>query len=251
MPDWNIIQAVNDALRVEMRRDPRVVVLGEDVGKFGGVFRATAGLYEEFGPDRVIDTPLAEGGIHAGGLQVICPSNPVDAKGLLISAIRGEDPVLFLEPKRVYRAARGEVPEGEYTVPIGEARAVREGRGMTVLAWGAMLHEAQQACAQVAEQGLDPELIDLRTLWPLDVETVTRSVRKTGRCAIVQEAPRTGGFASEISALVQERCFTSLEAPILRITGWDTPFPYTLENEYLPLAPRIAKGLRELAAYLA
>ncbi|HYY52444.1 MAG TPA: alpha-ketoacid dehydrogenase subunit beta [Myxococcales bacterium] len=325
MPVWNIIQAVNDALRVEMRRDPRVVVLGEDVGKFGGVFRATVGLIEEFGADRVIDTPLAEAGIigtaigmalyglrpvpevqfsdfiypafdqivnelaklryrsggqyaapvvirtpvgggikgghyhsqspealfiHAGGLQVICPSNPVDAKGLLISAIRGEDPVLFLEPKRVYRAARGDVPEGDYTVPIGEARVVREGRGMTVLSWGAMLHEAQQACAQVAEQGLDPELIDLRTLWPLDVETVTRSVRKTGRCAIVQKAPRTGGFASEISALVQERCFTSLEAPILRITGWDTPFPYTLENEYLPLAPRIAKGLRELAAYL-
>ena len=304
----------------------RVVVLGEDVGKFGGVFRATAGLYEEFGPDRVIDTPLAEGGIvgaaigmalyglrpvpevqfsdfiypafdqivnelgklryrsggqypapvvirtpvgggikgghyhsqspealfiHAGGLQVVCPSNPVDAKGLLLSAIRGEDPVLFMEPKRVYRAARGEVPEGEYTVPIGEARVVREGRGMTVVSWGAMLHEAQQACAQAAEHGMDPELIDVRTLWPLDVEAVTRSVRKTGRCAIVQEAPRTAGFASEISALVQERCFTSLEAPVLRITGWDTPFPYTLENEYLPLAPRIFKGLRDLAAYLA
>jgi pyruvate dehydrogenase E1 component beta subunit len=325
VPTWNIIQAVNDALRVEMRRDPRVVVLGEDVGKFGGVFRATAGLYEEFGADRVVDTPLAEGGIigaaigmalyglrpvpeiqfsdfiypafdqivnelgklryrsggqypapvvirtpvgggikgghyhsqspealfiHAGGLQVVCPSNPVDAKGLLISAIRGDDPVLFLEPKRVYRAARDEVPEGEYTIPIGQARVVREGLGMTVLSWGAMLHEAQAACAQAAEQGLDPELIDLRTLWPLDVEAVTRSVRKTGRCAIVQEAPRTAGFASEIAALVQERCFTSLEAPILRITGWDTPFPYTLENEYLPLSPRILKGLRDLAGYL-
>jgi len=188
--------------------------------------------------------------IHAGGLQVVCPSNPVDAKGLLISAIRGSDPVLFMEPKRVYRAARGEVPEGEYSVPIGAARLVREGRGLTVLSWGAMLHEAELACAQAAEQGLDPELIDLRTLWPLDVETVTRSVRKTGRCAIVQEAPRTSGFAAEISALVQERCFTSLEAPVLRITGWDTPFPYTLENDYLPLAPRILKGLRGLAAYL-
>ena len=154
-----------------------------------------------------------------------------------------------MEPKRVYRAARGDVPEGEYTVPIGAARVVREGRGLTVVAWGAMLHEAELACAQAAEQGLDPELIDLRTLWPLDVETVTRSVRKTGRCAIVQEAPRTAGFAAEISALLQERCFTSLEAPILRITGWDTPFPYTLENDYLPLAPRIYKGLRGLAAY--
>jgi 2-oxoisovalerate dehydrogenase E1 component beta subunit len=324
MPEWNIIQAVNDALRVEMRRDARVVVLGEDVGKFGGVFRATAGLYEEFGPDRVIDTPLAEGGIvgaaigmalyglrpvpeiqfsdfiypafdqivselgklryrsggqypapvvirtpvgggikgghyhsqspealfiHAGGLHVVCPSNPTDAKGLLISAIRGEDPVLFLEPKRVYRAARGNVPDGEYTVPIGEANVVREGNGLTVLAWGAMLHEAELACAQAAEQGIDAELIDLRTLWPLDMEAIARSVEKTGRCAIVQEAPRTCGFGSEIAALVQERCFWNLEAPILRITGWDTPFPYTLENDYLPLAPRILKGLRELAAH--
>jgi pyruvate dehydrogenase E1 component beta subunit len=323
MPEWNIIQAVNDALRVEMRRDARVVVLGEDVGKFGGVFRATAGLYEEFGPDRVIDTPLAEGGIvgaaigmalyglrpvpeiqfsdfiypafdqivnelgklryrsggqyaapvvirtpvgggikgghyhsqspealfiHAGGLQVICPSNPVDAKGLLISAIRGEDPVLFLEPKRVYRAARGEVPDGEYTVPIGEAAVVREGNGMTVLAWGAMLHEASQACAAAADVGLDPELIDLRTLWPLDFERIAASVQKTGRCAVVHEAPRTCGFGSEIAALVQERCFWNLEAPVRRITGWDTPFPYTLENDYLPLAPRILKALRELAA---
>ncbi len=324
MPDWNIIQAVNDALRIEMRRDPRVVVLGEDVGKFGGVFRATVGLIEEFGADRVIDTPLAESGIigaaigmamyglrpvpeiqfsdfifpafdqivnelaklryrsggqygapvvirtpvgggikgghyhsqspealfiHTPGLQVICPSNPIDAKGLLLSAIRQDDPVIFMEPKRVYRAARGEVAEGDYTVPIGEAKIVREGSGMTVIAWGAMFHEALQAIEQ--EPALDAELIDLRTLWPLDVEAVTRSVRKTGRCAIVQEAPRTCGFAAEISALVQERCFTSLEAPVLRITGWDTPFPYTLENDYLPLAPRIAKSLRELKAYEA
>ena len=324
MPAWNIIQAVNDALRIEMRRDPRVVVMGEDVGKFGGVFRATVGLIEEFGADRVIDTPLAEAGIigaaigmamyglrpvpeiqfsdfiypafdqivnelaklryrsggqysapvvirtpvgggikgghyhsqspealfiHTPGLQVICPSNPVDAKGLLISSIRQDDPVIFMEPKRVYRAAKGEVPEGEYTVPIGEAKVVREGRGMTVIAWGAMLHEAQQAVEQAQE--LDAELIDLRTLWPLDIEALARSVRKTGRCAIVQEAPRTCGFAAEISALVQERCFTSLEAPVARITGWDTPFPYTLENDYLPLAPRILQTLRELKAYEA
>jgi pyruvate dehydrogenase E1 component beta subunit len=322
MPAWNIIQAVNDALRIEMRRDPRVVVMGEDVGRFGGVFRATVGLVEEFGPDRVIDTPLAEAGIigaaigmalyglrpvpeiqfsdfifpafdqivnelakfryrsggqygapvvirtpvgggikgghyhsqspealfiHTPGLQVICPSNPYDAKGLLLSAMRQDDPVIFMEPKRVYRAAKGDVPEGEYTVQIGEARVAREGRGMTVLAWGAMFHEAEQAVTQAPD--LDAELIDLRTLWPLDIESVVRSVRKTGRCAIVQEAPRTCGFAAEISALVQERCFTSLEAPIRRITGWDTPFPYTLENEYLPLAPRILQNLKELAAY--
>ena len=324
MPAWNIIQAVNDALRIEMRRDPRVVVMGEDVGKFGGVFRATVGLIEEFGEGRVIDTPLAEAGIigaaigmamyglrpvpeiqfsdfifpafdqivnelaklryrsggqygapvvirtpvgggikgghynsqspealfiHTPGLQVICPSNPVDAKGLLISAIRQDDPVIFMEPKRVYRAAKGEVPEGEYTVPIGEAKVVREGRGMTVIAWGAMFHEALLAVTQAPE--LDAELIDLRTLWPLDIEMLSRSVRKTGRCAIVQEAPRTCGFAAEISTLLQERCFTSLEAPVARITGWDTPFPYTLENEYLPLAPRIGKSLRELKAYEA
>jgi pyruvate dehydrogenase E1 component beta subunit len=324
MPVYNIIQAVNDALRLEMRRDPRVVVLGEDVGRFGGVFRATLGLVEEFGTDRVIDTPLAEAGIigaaigmalyglrpvpeiqfsdfifpafdqivnelakiryrsggqygapvvirtpvgggikgghyhsqspealfiHTPGLQVVCPSNPYDAKGLLLSCIRQEDPVIFMEPKRVYRAARGEVPEGDYTVPLGEARIVREGMGMTLIAWGAMLHEAEQALAQAPE--LDVELIDPRTLWPLDIEAVARSVRKTGRCAIVQEAPRTNGFAAEISSLIQERCFTSLEAPVARITGYDTPFPYTLENDYLPLAPRVLKSLRDLAAYQA
>ncbi len=324
MPSWNIIQAVNDALRIEMRRDPRVVVLGEDVGKFGGVFRATLGLIEEFGADRVIDTPLAEAGIvgaaigmamyglrpvpeiqfsdfiypafdqivnelaklryrsggqysapvvirtpagggikgghyhsqspealfiHTPGLQVIYPSNPYDAKGLLLSAIRSDDPVIFMEPKRVYRAAKGDVPEGDYTIPIGEARVVREGRGMTVIAWGAMLHEAEQAVGQLPE--LDAELIDLRTLWPLDIEAVVGSVSKTGRCAIVQEAPRTCGFAAEIAALVQERCFPRLEAPIARITGWDTPFPYALENDYLPLAPRILHKLRELKDYEA
>jgi len=156
--------------------------------------------------------------------------------------------VLFMEPKRVYRAAKGEVSEGDYTVPIGEAKVVREGRGMTVLSWGAMFHEALAAVEQAAQDGIDCELIDLRTLWPLDIETVANSVRKTGRCAIVQEAPRTLGLASEISSLIQERCFYQLEAPVLRITGWDTPFPYTLENEYLPLAPRVLAGLKKLAA---
>jgi len=152
-----------------------------------------------------------------------------------------------MEPKRVYRAAKGEVPEGDYTVKIGEARVAREGQGMTVLAWGAMFHEAEQAVAQAPE--LDAELIDLRTLWPLDIEAVLRSARKTGRVAVVQEAPRTNGFAAEIAALVHERAFTSLQAPVTRITGWDTPFPYTLENDYLPLAPRIVRKLRELQAY--
>ncbi len=326
MPTMNIIQAVNDALRIEMKRDPRVVILGEDVGKFGGVFRATAGLFEEFGDKRVIDTPLAEGGIigaaigmalyglrpvpeiqfsdfifpafdqivnelakyryrsggqypapvvirtpvgggikgghyhsqspeslfiHTAGLVVVCPSNPIDAKGLLLSAIRGEDPVLFMEPKRVYRAAKGDVPEGDYTIPIGKAKIVREGDQVTVIAWGAMLHEAMEACEQAAAQGLRPELIDLRTLWPVDIDALVTSVKKTGRCVIVHEAPRTCGFGGELSSLIQERCFVHLEAPIRRVTGWDTPFPYTLENEYLPRAPRILKAMQETTAYEA
>jgi pyruvate dehydrogenase E1 component beta subunit len=324
MPTMNIIQAVNDALRVEMRRDANVVVLGEDVGRFGGVFRATQGLEQEFGTARVVDTPLAESGIigcavgmalyglrpvpeiqfadfifpamdqivsevakyryrsggqyacpmvirspygggirgghyhsqspeahfiHTAGLKVVVPSNPYDAKGLLISAIRDEDPVLFLEPKRVYRAAKGEVPEGEYAVPLGKARVTREGSQVTVLAWGAMWHEADQAAREAAEDGIDAEVLDLRSLQPLDIDAVTKSVWKTGRAIIVHEAPRTCGFGAELSALIQERCFVHLEAPITRVTGFDTPFPYTLESEYLPRAPRILKAIRDVVAY--
>jgi len=324
MPVMNIIQAVNDALRLEMRRDPDVVVLGEDVGKFGGVFRATQGLQEEFGADRVIDTPLAEGGIigtavgmalyglkavpeiqfadfiypafdqivnevakyryrsggqyecplvirtpygggikgghyhsqspeaffiHTAGLKVVVPSNPYDAKGLLISAIRDRDPVLFFEPKRVYRAAKGEVPEGEYDVPLGKARITREGRQVTLVAWGAMWHEADQAAREAEAEGIDCEVIDLRSLQPLDLDTLVASVKKTGRAVMVHEAARTCGFGAELVALVQERCFLHLEAPIARVTGLDTPFPYTLEMEYLPRAPRILKALRETVAF--
>ncbi len=324
MPVMNIIQAVNDALRLEMRRNPDVVVLGEDVGKFGGVFRATQGLQEEFGADRVIDTPLAEGGIigtavgmalyglkpvpeiqfadfifpafdqivnevakyryrsggqyacplvirtpygggikgghyhsqspeaffiHTAGLKVVVPSNPYDAKGLLISAIRDQDPVLFFEPKRVYRAAKGEVPEGEYAVPLGKAAITREGRQVTLVAWGAMWHEADQAAREAEAEGIDCEVIDLRSLQPLDLDTLVASVEKTGRAVIVHEAARTCGFGAELVALVQERCFLHLEAPIARVTGLDTPFPYTLEMEYLPRAPRILKALRETVAY--
>jgi pyruvate dehydrogenase E1 component beta subunit len=324
MPTLNIIQAVNDALRIEMRRDPNVVVLGEDVGKFGGVFRATQGLYDEFGAERVIDTPLAEGGIvgtavgmalyglrpvpeiqfadfiypavdqivnevakyryrsggqyacplvirtpygggikgghyhsqspetffiHTAGLKVVVPSNPYDAKGLLISAIRDPDPILFFEPKRVYRAAKGEVPEGEYAVPIGKAKVTREGSQVTVIAWGAMWHEADQAAREAERAGVDCEVLDLRSLQPLDVDAIVASVTKTGRAVIVHEAPRTCGFGAELTALIQERCFLRLEAPIARVTGFDTPFPYTLENEYLPRAPRILKAIRESAAY--
>jgi pyruvate dehydrogenase E1 component beta subunit len=324
MATMNIIQAVNDALRLEMRRDASVVVMGEDVGKFGGVFRATQGLQEEFGKDRVIDTPLAESGIvgtavgmalyglrpvpeiqfadfifpamdqilnevakyryrsggqyacpmvirtpygggirgghyhsqspeahfiHTAGLKVVVPSNPHDAKGLLAAAIRDPDPVLFLEPKRMYRAAKGEVPDGELVVPLGKARVTREGRHVTLIAWGAMWHEADQAAREAAEQGIEAEVLDLRSLQPLDVDAITASVRKTGRAIVVHEAPRTCGFGAEIAALVQERCFLSLEAPVTRVTGFDTPFPYTLESEYLPRAPRILKAIREVVAY--
>jgi 2-oxoisovalerate dehydrogenase E1 component beta subunit len=324
MPMLNVIQAVNDALRTEMRRDPGVVVLGEDVGRFGGVFRATQGLQEEFGKDRVIDTPLAEGGIvgtalgmalyglrpvpeiqfadfifpaldqlvnevakyryrsggglgcplvvrapygggirgghyhsqspethfiHTAGLKVVVPATPYDAKGLLISAIRDPDPVLFLEPKRVYRAARGEVPEGSYSVPIGKALVTRPGTQVTVVAWGAMWHEADRAVREVEAEGIDCELIDLRSLQPLDLDTLVASVSKTGRAVIVHEAPRTCGFGAEISALLQEHCFARLQAPITRVTGFDTPFPYALEQAYLPRAPRILQAVREVARY--
>jgi pyruvate dehydrogenase E1 component beta subunit len=324
MPVMNVIQAVNDALRLEMRRDPDVVVLGEDVGKFGGVFRATAGLQQEFGAERVVDTPLAEGGIigtavgmalyglrpvpeiqfadfifpafdqivnevakfryrsggqypcpitirtpygggikgghyhsqspealfaHTPGLKVVCPSNPRDAKGLLLASIRDPDPVLFFEPKRVYRAAKGEVPEGEYLVPLGQAAVTRTGSQVTVLAWGAMWHEADQAAREAFAEGLDCEVLDLRSLLPLDLDAIVASVRKTGRAVVVHEAPRTCGFGAELCALIQQHCFLSLEAPVVRVTGFDTPFPYTLENEYLPRAPRILQAIRETVNY--
>ena len=324
MPVLNVIQAVNDALRVEMRRDPDVVVLGEDVGSFGGVFRATQGLQQEFGADRVIDTPLAEGGIvgtavgmalyglrpvpeiqfadfiypafdqivnevakyryrsggqfscpivirtpygggikgghyhsqspeahfvHTAGLKVVVPSNPRDAKGLLISAIRDPDPVLFMEPKRVYRAAKGEVPAGEYAIPLGQAAVTRKGGQVTLVAWGAMWHEADQAAREAAGEGIDCEVVDLRSLQPLDLDTIVASVSKTGRAIVIHEAPRTCGFGAELVALIQERCFLHLEAPIARVTGFDTPFPYSLEMEYLPRSPRILKAIREIAAF--
>jgi len=324
MPVWNIIQAVNDALRIEMRRDPRVVVLGEDVGKFGGVFRATTGLHDEFGPDRVFDTPLAEAGIigsaigmalyglrpvpeiqfadfiypaydqivnelakfryrsggqypcpvvirtpygggirgghyhsqspeayfaHTPGLKVVIPSNPYDAKGLLLSAIRGEDPVIFMEPKRVYRAAKGEVPEGDYTVPLGQAKIVREGSQLTVLCYGAMVHTCVEAAQMAEKDGFDPEIIDLRTLLPLDAETVLTSVRKTGRVVIAHEAPKTCGYGAELAAMIAEKALMSLEAPINRVAGFDTPFPYTLENEYLPSPDRVALAIKQTAQF--
>ena len=324
MPEMNLFQAVNDALRVEMRRDPRVVVLGEDVGRFGGVFRATTGLQEEFGPERCIDTPLAESGIvgtaigmalyglrpvpeiqfgdyvypafdqivnelaklryrsggeypapvvvrmpigggikgghyhsqspealftHVPGLKVVCPSNPVDAKGLLASAIRGEDPVIFMEPKRHYRLPKAEVPAGELVIPIGEAKVVRPGAQVTVLAWSAMVLTALEAAAKGAERGYDLEVIDLRTLVPFDEQTILASVEKTGRVVIVHEAPRTSGFGAELAATIAEKAMLKLQAPILRVTGFDTPFPYTLEHEYLPDADRILDAVEKLVSF--
>jgi pyruvate dehydrogenase E1 component beta subunit len=324
MPTYNIIQAVNDALRLEMRRDNRVVILGEDVGKFGGVFRATNGLFDEFGPDRVIDTPLAEAGIigaaigmalyglrpvpeiqfadfiypaydqivnelakfryrsggqypapvvirtpygggirgghyhsqspeayfvHTPGLKVVIPSTPYDAKGLLLSAIRGEDPVIFMEPKRVYRAAKGEVPDEDYTIPLGKANVLREGSQVTVIAYGAMVHTVNEAVDKMVADGYDPEVIDLRTLLPLDIDTVIESVKKTGRVVVVHEAPRTCGYGGELAALIQERAFLHLEAPVARVTGYDTPFPYTLEHTYLPDPARVLRAIEHVLQF--
>jgi 2-oxoisovalerate dehydrogenase E1 component beta subunit len=319
MPIMNIIQAVNDALRIEMAREPKVVVLGEDVGKFGGVFRATSGLHDEFGPERVIDTPLAEAGIigtaigmalygmrpvpeiqfadfiypafdqivnelakfryrsggqypcpviirtpygggirgghyhsqspeamfiHTAGLKVVIPSNPYDAKGLLLSCMRQNDPVLFMEPKRIYRAARGDVPPEDYTVPLGKAKIVREGTQVTLIAYGAMVPIIEEAAQKAEAQGVSCEVIDLRTLMPYDIDTLLGSVKKTGRCVIVHEAARTCGFGAELAASIYERAIEYLEGPIQRVTGFDTPFPYSLEHEYMPNADRVLGAIR-------
>jgi 2-oxoisovalerate dehydrogenase E1 component beta subunit len=319
MPTMNIIQAVNDALRLEMAREKKVVVLGEDVGKFGGVFRATSGLYEEFGPERVIDTPLAESGIigaavgmalygmravpeiqfadfiypafdqivnelakfryrsggqypcpvvirtpygggirgghyhsqspeamfiHTAGLKVVIPSNPYDAKGMLLSCLRQNDPVLFMEPKRIYRAARGEVPSEDYTVPLGEAKVVRGGEQVTLIAYGAMVPVIEEAADKAAAQGISCETIDVRTLMPFDIDTLITSVKKTGRAVVVHEAARTCGFGAELATSIYERAIEHLEAPIQRVTGFDTPFPYSLEHEYMPNPERILGAVR-------
>ena len=325
MPVVNMIQALNDALRIEMKRDPKVILMGEDVGKLGGVFRVTLDLIKEFGPDRVIDTPLAEAGIigtaigmalyglrpvpeiqfsdfifpaydqivnelakyryrsggeyacpvtirtpvgggirgghyhsqspealfiHPAGLKVVIPSNPYDAKGMLLSAIRDEDPVLFMEPKRIYRAAKGEVPEGDYTVPLGKASIVKQGNDTTLISYGAMLHTVMEAAEVIEkEDNTRCEVIDLRSLVPLDSETVLESVKKTGRVVVIHEAPRNCGFGAELIALITEKVFLHLQAPPLRVTGFDTPFPYTLEHEYLPDVGRIREAVQTVMNY--
>ncbi|MEO8722358.1 MAG: alpha-ketoacid dehydrogenase subunit beta [Sphingobium sp.] len=327
----NMIEAINSALDVALTRDPKVTLLGEDVGFFGGVFRATAKLQAKHGKTRVLDTPITECGIvgvavgmaayglrpvpeiqfadyiypafdqlvseaarlryrsagefpmpitvrspfgggifggqthsqspegiftHVAGLKTVVPSNPYDAKGLLLAAIEDNDPVIFFEPKRIYngpfngdydapvrsweghRAA--DVPEGYFTVPLGKAAIAREGSDVTILAYGTMVHVALHT---VEEKGIDAEIIDLRTLVPLDIEAIETSVRKTGRCLVVHEATHTGGFGAELAALVQERCFYHLEAPVARVTGFDTPYPHSLEWAYFPGPVRIGMAL--------
>jgi 2-oxoisovalerate dehydrogenase E1 component beta subunit len=185
--------------------------------------------------------------IHTAGLKVVCPATPYDAKGLLLSAIRDDDPVLFFEPKRVYRAAKMDVPDGDYTVPLSDAKVVREGSDVTVVSWGAMLYESVAAAEEAQAQGVSAEVIDLRTLWPVDADTVVESVKKTGRLVIVHEAPKACGFGAELIAQICEKAFYHLQAPPRRVTGFDTPFPYTHENEYLPLAHRIVPALLDTA----
>lgn len=324
MATLNLVQAINLALQQEMARDDRVIILGEDVGPNGGVFRVTEGLHAQFGDARVIDTPLAESGIigtaigmamnglrpvpeiqfdgflgpaydqivnhaarsrsrsrgavtvpltirvpvgggihapelhsdspeaiyaHSPGIKVVMPTTPYDAKGLLISAIRDPDPVIFFEPKRVYRSFREEVPEDEYTIPIGEAKVVSEGDDLTVVTWGASLFQCIEAMDN-APDDVSIELIDLRTIDPFDMDTVAQSVEKTGRCVVVHEAAMTCGLGAEISARVQERCFLHLLAPVQRVTGFDTLMPYyKLENEYLVNAKRVGMAIRETLAY--
>lgn len=319
MSVMNMVQALNGALRAEMRANARIVVLGEDVARLGGVFRVTEGLVEEFGENRVLDTPLSEVGIigsaigmaiyglrpvaeiqfadfsfpafdqiinelakyryrsggqfacpvvvrmpcaggirgghchsqspeshfvHTAGLKVVMPSNPYDARGLLSAALRDDDPVIFFEPKSIYRTARQEVPETPYTVPIGKAVTLRKGSSVTVLCYGAMAPLTVTAAARLAEEGIDAEVIDVRTLVPLDIDHITASVAKTNRAVVVHEAPKTGGYGAEIMAQIVEHAFWDLDAPIARVTGYDTPFPYALEDYYMPTEDRLIETIR-------
>ncbi|WPE21116.1 alpha-ketoacid dehydrogenase subunit beta [Shinella zoogloeoides] len=334
MARMTMIEAVRSAMEVSMGRDDEVVVFGEDVGYFGGVFRATQGLQAKYGKTRCFDAPINESGIlgtaigmaayglkpcveiqfadymypaydqitqeaariryrsngdftcpivvrmptgggifggqthsqspealftHVCGLKVIVPSNPYDAKGLLIAAIEDPDPVMFLEPKRLYNGPfdghhekpvtpwskheLGEVPEGHYTIPIGKAEIRRPGSAVTVVAYGTMVHVA---LAAAEETGIDAEVIDLRSLLPLDLDTIVQSVKKTGRCVVVHEATLTSGFGGEVVSLVQEHCFYSLEAPVVRVTGWDTPYPHAQEWDYFPGPARVGRALQEV-----
>lgn len=318
----NLVQAVNEALDVALGADKRVMILGEDVGRNGGVFRATEGLWKKYGDERVVDTPLAEIGImgsaiglavsgmrpvaeiqfdgfmpsvfdqvvchlgrirsrsrgklsvplvlraphgglihapehhsespeayfcHTPGIKVVIPSTPYDAKGLLLAAIEDPDPVVFFEPKLLYRAAKGEVPAGRYTVEIGKARLVQEGKDLTILTWGSMTVTCQKAAEKLSqEDGASVEILDLRTLSPLDLDAILASVGKTGRCVIAHEAPNTGSWAAELSALIGERALLKLQAPVARVGGWDVRMPlFRLENYYIPDADRVILAARK------
>ncbi len=325
MPKLNIVSAINLALDREMEKNDRVVIIGEDVGREGGVFRVTDGLQGKYGPERVIDTPLSEGGIagtalglavggllpvaeiqfegfmylaldqianqmaryrsrsrgqypislvlrlpwgggirapehhsdspeavlvNTPGITVVQPSNPYDAKGLMTAALRYGAPVIYCEPKRIYRAIKSEVPDEDYEVPIGKANVVREGKDLTIVAWGAMMREAMKAAEELSSDGVNAEVIDLRTIAPMDSDTIISSVMKTGRLLVTHEAPRTGGIGAEIAARVYEDAFTSLLAPVERVTGYDAVMPlFKLEDYYLPDAKKIIVGARKLLSY--
>jgi pyruvate/2-oxoglutarate/acetoin dehydrogenase E1 component len=322
--ELTLVEAINDAFHVELGRDPNVMVMGEDVGRAGGVFRATAGLRDKFGPDRCVDTPLAEAGIlgsavglcmagwrpvcemqydafsypcldqlithvgryrwrtrggmefplvvrmpygggvrapelhddspeayyvHTPGVKVTIPSTPADAKGLLAAAIRDPDPVVVLEPKLHYRTMRGEVPAGEHVVPLGKARVAREGEDATIVAYGAMVPVAEAAADALADEA-SVEVLDVRTLKPLDEEALLASAGKTGRVVIVQEAPRTAGYGAELAAILAEKGILDLRAPVVRVTGYDVPYPYwQIEDAYMPSVERVSAAVRRLLAF--
>ena len=324
MPEKAMVQAINQALSEEMESNEGVIVLGEDIGKNGGVFRATQGLYDRFGPKRVIDTPLSESAIvgvsiglalygyhpvaeiqfadfiypafdqiaselskiryrsageyscpvvvrapygagvrggpyhsqsietfftHMPGLKVVVPSFPTDAKGLLKSAIRDPDPVIFLEPKSIYRSVRSEVPDDDYTIPIGKANVVLEGSDVSIFTYGAMVRPALEAATICKKKGINSEIVDLRTLIPLDIDTVLASVKKTGRIVIVHEAPKTMGYGAELSALIAEEALQYLEAPIVRVGGFDTPVSYSLDHLYVPTTARLVNAIKRVAEF--
>lgn len=324
MAQMTLLQAINSALDEEMSRDDRVVLMGEDVGINGGVFRVTEGLYQKYGAQRVLDTPLSESGIigtaigmaiyglkpvpeiqfadfiypafdqivselakmryrsggdfiapvvirtpygggirgghyhsqspeayfcHTPGMVVVIPSNPYDAKGLLKAAIRGEDPVLFMEPKKMYRAFKQDVPDTDYIVPIGKANVVQTGTDVSVFCYGAMVDVAKKAASKAADDHISVEIVDLRTLNPLDIESIVASVKKTGRAIVVYEAPKTGGYGSEVSATIAEYAVDYLEAPVIRVAGLDTPFPYTLEYVYMPHPARVYRAIQDVLNY--
>lgn len=318
----HMVAAINDALRLSMREDPKIMLLGEDVGVDGGVFRVTDGLQKEFGEERVVDTPLAEAGIvgtsiglalngmrpvpeiqfsgfsyqafhhikqhmarirqrtngtmsvpivlrtpcsggiralehhsespesfyiHCQGIKVVMPSGPYSAKGLMMSALKSEDPVIFLEPKKIYRSFKEEVPEEAYEIPLGEANIAKEGKDVSIITWGAMLKVSEQAAEELEKEGISVEILDLRTLWPFDIEKIIETAKKTGRVVVVQEATRACSLSSEIAAQIQERAILHLNAPIERVSAWDIPFPhFALENYFLPNPKRVIRAVKKV-----